>query len=387
MIPEVLGADFNEPMWREKHHAIRHASGYISISENTASDLVKCFSGISPEQVTVAHCGVSPVFSLNSQADINQFKMKYGITKPYFILVGAGSNYKNAGLFFQAFDQLYSKQGFEIVCTGGSSLWLSAEYRQFTSGCVVHPLQLSDEELAIAYSGAVALVYPSLYEGFGMPVAEAMACGCPVITCKNSSIPEVAGEAAIYVNETDINVMANALCEIQKPEVRRQLIETGLQQVEKFTWLKMADTVSSALINQTLQRFNLGEYNVILFPDWSQPEESLSIELGQVIKSVLTHPKSDQITLLIDSSNISGEEADLALSSIIMNLMMEEELEVSDEPNISLIGQLSDAQWSALIPRLQNRIIIENENSEVISTIDANQIPTCTLNSLANLQI
>ncbi|GEM_PF-1428404 len=387
MIPEVLGADFNEPMWREKHHAIRHASAYISISENTASDLVKCFSGISPEQVTVAHCGVSNTFSPATQGEIQQFKMKFGITKPYFILVGAGSNYKNAGLFFQAFDQLYSKQGFEIVCTGGSSLWLSAEYRQFTSGCVVHPLQLSDEELAIAYSGAVALVYPSLYEGFGMPVAEAMACGCPVITCKNSSIPEVAGEAAIYVNETDVNTMANALCEIQKPQVRHQLIETGLQQVQKFTWLKMADTVSSALINQTLQRFNLGEYNVILFPDWSQPEESLSIELGQVIKSVLTHPKSDQITLLIDSSNISGEEADLALSSIIMNLMMEEELEIADEPNISLIGQLSDAQWSALIPRLQNRIILENENSEVISTIDADQLKTCTLSSLADLHI
>jgi glycosyltransferase involved in cell wall biosynthesis len=385
MIPEVLGADFNEPMWREKHHAIRHASAYVSISENTASDLVKCFSGISPEQVTVAHCGVSPVFSLNSQADINQFKIKYGITKPYFILVGAGSNYKNASLFFQAFDQLYSKQGFEIVCTGGSSLWLSAEYRQFTSGCVVHPLQLSDEELSIAYSGAVSLVYPSLYEGFGMPVAEAMACGCPVITCKNSSIPEVAGEAAIYVNETDINAMANALCEVQKPEVRRQLIETGLQQVQKFTWSKMADQVSLALINATLQHLKLGEHNFIIFPDWSQPEESLSVELGQVIKALLTHPKSEQITLLIDNSNISGEEADLALSSVIMNLMMQEELEVSDEPNISLIGQLSDAQWSALIPHLQGRIELQSENQEIIKQAKAKNIPVFKLENIIHI--
>ncbi|MEA5497580.1 methyltransferase domain-containing protein [Limnoraphis robusta] len=382
MIPEVLGADFNEPMWREKHHAIRHASAYVSISENTASDLVKCFSGISPEQVTVAQCGVSPVFSLNSQANINQFKMKYGITKPYFILVGAGSNYKNAGLFFQAFAQLYSKQGFEIVCTGGSSLWLSAEYRQFTSGCVVHPLQLSDEELSIAYSGATALVYPSLYEGFGMPVAEAMACGCPVITCYNSSIPEVAGEAAIYVNETDVNAMANALCQVQKPEVRRQLIETGLQQVQKFTWSKMADKVSSALINATLQHLKLGEHNFIIFPDWSQSEELLSVELGEVIKAVLTHPKSEQITLLIDNSNISGEEADLALSSVIMNLMMQEELEVSDEPNISLIGQLSNAQWSALMPHLQGRIILEHENQEAIQKTNTENLPTFELDSL-----
>ncbi|MEA5518137.1 FkbM family methyltransferase [Limnoraphis robusta] len=382
MIPEVLGADFNEPMWREKHNGIRHASAYISISENTASDLVKCFSGISPEQVTIAHCGVSNSFTPATQAEIQQFKIKYGISKPYFILVGAGSNYKNAGLFFQAFDQLHSKQGFEIVCTGGSSLWLSAEYRQFTSGCVVHPLQLSDEELSIAYSGATALVYPSLYEGFGMPVAEAMACGCPVITCYNSSIPEVAGEAAIYVNERDINAMANALCDVQKPEVRRQLIETGLQQVQKFTWSKMAEKVSSALINATLQHLKLGEHNFIIFPDWSQSEELLSVELGEVIKAVLTHPQSDQITLLIDNSNISGEEADLALSSIMMNLMMEEELEIADEPNISLIGQLSEIQWSALIPHLKGRIILEHENQEAIQKTNTENLPTVELDSL-----
>ena len=128
--------------------------------------------------------------------------------------------------------------------------------------------------------------------------------------------------------------------------------------------------------------FNLSDINLIVFPDWSQPEESLSIELGQVIKSVLTHPKSDQITLLIDSSNISGEEADLALSSIIMNLMMEEELEVSDEPNISLIGQLSDIQWSALMPHLQGRIVLEHENQDVIKQTQVENLPTVELDSL-----
>ncbi|MEB3281500.1 MAG: methyltransferase domain-containing protein [Lyngbya sp.] len=381
MIPEVLGADFNEPMWREKHHAIRHASAYISISENTASDLVKCFSGISPQQVTVAHCGVSNTFSPAIPAEIQQFKIKYGISKPYFILVGAGSNYKNAGLFFQAFDQLYSKQGFEIVCTGGSSLWLSTEYRQFTSGCVVHPLQLSDEELAIAYSGATALVYPSLYEGFGMPVAEAMACGCPVITCPNSSLPEVGGEAVIYINENDLDGLIDALCDVQKPKVRNSLIAAGLEQAKKFSWQKMADTVSSALINATLLRLNLREINLIIFPDWSQPEESLGSDLAQVIKSVITHPDSSRMTLLIDNSNISPEEADLALSSIVMNLMMEEELEVADEPNISLIGQLSEIQWSALIPHLQGRIVLEHENQDAIKQTQAENIPTVELDS------
>ncbi len=113
-------------------------------------------------------------------------------------------------------------------------------------------LQLSDEELALAYSGAMALVYPSKYEGFGMPVLEAMACGCPVITCPNASIPEVAGDAAIYVNDDDVDGLANALCEVQKPSIRNSLIAAGLAQAKKFSWSKMAQTVSSALIDTTL---------------------------------------------------------------------------------------------------------------------------------------
>ncbi len=131
MIPEVLGANFEEPMWREKHKGIEHASGYISISENTAVDLAKCFPDISLESITVAHCGVDSNFSPASLAEINSFKAKYGINKPYFMAVGIASSYKNAPLFFQAFNQLNSKQGFEIVCTGSGG-FLPAELRNFT---------------------------------------------------------------------------------------------------------------------------------------------------------------------------------------------------------------------------------------------------------------
>ncbi len=381
MIPEVLSADFNEPMWREKHNSIRHASAYISISENTALDLAKFFSGITREEVTVAHCGVSNHFLPASVAEIAQFKLKYGITKPYFLLVGAGSNYKNAGLFFKAFSLLQSKQGFDIICTG-SGYTLGDEYRQFTSGCIVHPMQLSDEELRIAYSGATALVYPSLYEGFGMPVAEALACGCPVITCPNASIPEVGGEAVIYVNHNNVNDLADALCEVQKPTIRNTLIAAGLEQAKQFSWSKMADVVSEALINATLLRFNLREINFIIFPDWSQPEESLASELIQVIKVVMTHPDKDKITLLIDNSNISDEEADLALSSIVMNLMMEEELEFEESAEIALIGELSEIQWSALLPRLQGRIALEYENKEAIKQAKAENLSNFKIDSL-----
>jgi hypothetical protein len=311
--------------------------------------------------VTVAHCGLSSIFSPARQEDINGFKIKYGISKPYFISVRAGSEYKNIKLFFQAFGQLASKQGFEIVCTGSGAL-LASELRAYTSGCVVHKLQLNDEELRLAYAGAVALVYPSKYEGFGLPILEASACGCPVITCPNSSLPEVAGEAALYVNDRDVEGLADALCEVQKPKVRNSLIAAGLEQAKKFSWSKMATTVSSALIDATLARLNLKEINLIIFPDWSQLEEFLGLELVELVRAIATHPDKSKMTLLVDITNISDGDADLALSSIAMNLLMAEDLDVSDGPEIVPIGHLNEIQWQALVPFLHARIVLENEN-------------------------
>jgi len=383
MIPEVLGGNFDEPMWQEKHYGIRHASSYISISKNTACDLVKFFPQIPSNLVTVAHCGVANNFSPASLEEVNCFKTKYGISKPYFLLVGAGSGYKNANLFFQAFAKLDSRQGFEIVCTG-SGILLSPEFRAFTWGSTVHMLQLSDEELRLAYSGAIALVYPSKYEGFGMPVLEAIASACPVITCPNSSIPEVAGSAALYVNDDDVDGLADALCEVQKPKVRDSLIAAGLEQAKNFSWSKMAKIVSSALIQATLLRLNLKDINLIVFPDWSQLEEFLGLELVELVRAIATHPDKSKMTLLVDSSNISDEDANLVLSSVAMNLLMEEDLDVSDGPEISLIGQLSEIQWSVLMPRLNGRIILDNENKEAIAQIAFPNIPSFQINSFCN---
>ncbi|KJH71512.1 FkbM family methyltransferase [Aliterella atlantica] len=375
MIPELIGWDLNHPMWREKHYGIQNAAAYIAISENTARDLVKVFPEIALESVTVAKCGIErKVFSPANSEIINQFKTKYGISKPYFILVGAGGNYKNSILFFKAFAQLHSSQGFDIVCTG-SGFTLEADYRAYTSGSTVHLLQLSDEELSIAYSGAVALVYPSKYEGFGLPVLEAIACGCPVITCPNASIPEVAGEAALYINDEDVDGLTNALCDVQKPNIRNSLIAAGLEQAKKFSWSKMAETIIYTLIEATLLPLNLRDINLIIFPDWSQSEETLCLELEQVIKAIATHPDSSKTTLLIDNGNISEEEAALIISSVSMNLLMQEELDISEGLEISFLGQLSEIQWKALLPCIQARIVLESENQEAIAVAKAETIP------------
>lgn len=383
MIPEAVGADLTGSMWREKHYGIQQASAYLAISENTARDLVRFFPDIAPESVTVAHCGVKSPFSPASSEEINHFRRKYGIAKPYFILVGLGVGYKNTILFFKAFSKLFSQHGFELVGTGSGGL-LDPQLRTYTSGVAIHMLQLSDDELRAAYSGAVALVYPSKYEGFGLPVLEAMACGCPVITCPNASIPEVAGKAALYVKDDDVEGLAEALCDVQKPHVRQLLMIAGLEQAKKFSWANMAKTVSSALVDATLQPLKLKEINLIIFPDWFQAEESLGADLERVIGAIATHPDSHYITLLVDTTGISEEDANLFLSGVAMNLLMQDDLDVSEGMEISLVGQLGEMQWEVLLPRLRGRIVLENENREAIAAVNAGSLPACELSSLSS---
>lgn len=365
MIPEVMGWDTSIPMWQEKHKGIQHASSYIAISENTASDLSKFFADIPIEAITVAHCGVHNTFSPAKADTINAFKTKYGIAKPYFILVDPRNDYKNSILFFQAFSQLMNRDGFDIICTGSSGL-LASEFKTYTSNSTIHMLQLSDEELAIAYSGAMALVYPSKYEGFGMPIVEAMACACPVITCPNASIPEVAGEAALYVNDDNVDELVNALCEIQKPTIRNLLITKGLQQAKNFSWSKMAKTVSYVLIRETLSSLNLKETNLLIFPDWSQPEEIINAELEAIIKVLATYPDSQKTTLLIDTSNSTTDDAVILVSGITMNLLLQEDVDISEGLEISLLEDLADIQWEVLLTRINSRIILDYENREEV---------------------
>lgn len=379
MIPEVMGWDMNHPMWREKQQGIRHASAYITISEHTAYDLVNCYNDVAREAVTVAYCGVKNTFLPSKPEEINSFRTKYGISKPYFMVVGGGIGYKNSILFFQAFYQLASSNGFDIVCTGSDGV-LAPEFRALTSGSVVHMLQLSDEELAIAYSGAVTFVYPSKYEGFGLPVLEAMACGCPVITCPNASLPEVAGEAAIYIKDDDVQALVDALCEVQKPSVRQSLIAAGLEQAKKFSWSKMANIVTSVLIDATFTSLRLKDTNFIIFPDWSQSEKLLSLELELVIKAIAFSPDSEQITLLIYTSNISHEDAQLFLSGVTMNLLMQTDADIYERLEISLVGYFSEIQWQALLPRIKARIILEQENKQAIVELKAEKLISYSTN-------
>jgi glycosyltransferase involved in cell wall biosynthesis len=384
MIPEVFNWNLEHPMWQEKHHAIHQASAYIAVSENSAQDLVKFFPQISWSSVTVAHNGIDhQIFSPAAQEKIDHFRIKYGIYQPYFLLVGAGDGYKNSILFFRAFAELPSHYGFDIVIISNGASALAPEFRTYTSGSTVHMLQLSDEELAVAYSGAVTHVYLSQYESFGIPIVEAMACGCPVITCHNAPIPEVAGDAVIYVNDQDVKDMANSLCDVQKPNFRGSLITSGLSQAEKFSWRKMAEIVSEVLVNATLLSLNLRKINLMVFPDWRQPEEIVSLELEQVMKAVLTCSGSKDITLLINTDR-SFADAELLISSIGIYIIMQEKIDNTKTAEISLVRDLVLIQWRNLLPKLYARVVLPHEAFPSLIQLCLDKIPSRQLDELTH---
>lgn len=246
MIPEVGGANLGEPMWREKAHCMARASRLIAISRSAASDLCDFYPAVRPETVTVAHCGVSLLFRPAAVAELEAFRREHGITRPYFLLVGGRKGYKNAQTFLRAFARLLDRHRFAVVCVGGNAE-PEPELQALRAGSERFMLQLDDPGLRLAYCAAVALAFPSIYEGFGMPVAEAMACGCPVVTTPNASLPEVAGEAAIYVESMDEAGMARALMAVQEPGLRARLVALGLERAKRFTWPGMAHTVATAL--------------------------------------------------------------------------------------------------------------------------------------------
>jgi hypothetical protein len=138
------------------------------------------------------------------------------------------------------------------------------------------------------------------------------------------------------------------------------------------------------LIDATLLSLNLNEINLIIFPDWSQPEELMGIQLQRVMKAIATHFSDEKITLLIDTDNIVDEDAEMFLSSVVMNLLVEENLDITEGLEISPVANLADIQWEALLPRIHARIVLEHEDQQAIAQVQAFKLPSRQLDSLSN---
>lgn len=387
MIPEVMGEGQTHPIVQAKQRAIAHATQHLAISQNTADDVERFSPQALATSVEVAYCGASAIFSPVGEEAIAQFRRKYGINKPYFVVIGADnpSSYKNNQLFFKAFATLASKTGFDLVCTAFEPS-LPEEWRTGIAGVTVHLLRLTDVELAMAYSGAIALVYPSKYEGFGMPILEAMACGCPVITCPNSSIPEVAGEAALYVDDNDVEALAEALCDVQKPTIRYALVEAGLQRSRQFSWATMATTIQSVLVEATLADVPLRTHNILILVDWQQSENWLYQQLGEAIAVLLTHPHQADLMFLIDISALPAIiDIDLLLADLVVAIVMEHDLDI-EEPGIAPLPILALPQWQMLAPQLQGYIQLGKPTEGAIAQLSQHSIPAMPLSALSSLR-
>ncbi|WP_375470714.1 glycosyltransferase [uncultured Nostoc sp.] len=136
----------------------------------------------------------------------------------------------------------------------------------------------------------------------------------------------------------------------------------------------LADTLS--------QNFRLGDINLIIFPDWLQSEDLLYQDLASVISTLTTHPDKSSLTLLIDTHNISEEEADMLLSSLTMNLLMEDDVNITEGPEISLLSKMSDTQWKTLLPKIHTRIALATDNQSAIAQAKAENLPFCDVDSL-----
>ncbi len=262
MIPELMNLRGTDWQWIQKEYYILNTSRFACISQSTANDLRRFHPEIPESEVTVTFLAASPGYGTATPAQIQDFKARHGLDKDYILLTGeriglhvGTQGYKNAALAFRGWSLLPAeqRQQISIVCAGGKAE-LEAELHWIAPDADVRIIRFSDADLALAYAGAITLIYPSLYEGFGLPVIEAMACGCPVITSRRASLPEVAGEAGIYVDPWSPEEVADAILRLHTDAAHRQdVVARGLTQAARFTFKAMAAKLA-AFLNDTAGR-------------------------------------------------------------------------------------------------------------------------------------
>lgn len=219
----------------QKRRAIDGADVVICVSTNTKRDLVDLLGGRYEERIVVIPNGVSDVFRTR-ESSMEQISAE----RPFLLFVGWRSGYKR---FDIAVDVVAQFVDLQLVAVGGGEL--SRDERECVDtrirGRFKHCQGLNDEKLCQLYNDAVALIYPSEYEGFGIPVLEAMQSGCPVIARNSSSIPEVVGMAGLLAERSDVEEFVALVESLYSKTERRRIIDLGLERSELFSWKKCAE--------------------------------------------------------------------------------------------------------------------------------------------------
>jgi len=223
----------------QKKFALKKADGIICVSESTKKDMLKFFPGIKNKPIRVIHLAASDDFTVENRThDVSKEFKKIGNIK-YILYVGSRANYKNFDYVVHAIKKLPS---YKLVVVGEE--FSVKEARVLKDNLkdrfklIKHP---SIEELSFLYRRAFCFIYPSSYEGFGIPILEAMQSGCPVVALRTSSIPEVSGEAALLMDRLSINSIIEQVRSLEKGQTRDRLIKAGLEQSRKFSWDRCVD--------------------------------------------------------------------------------------------------------------------------------------------------
>ncbi len=222
-----------------KFNAIKKAHGIVCISHNTYNDLKKFYTLKPNQKATVIHVGVSDdYFKVNLNAEnFNYLKNKFAIKNPYIIFIGGRTHYKNFDFVTQIINQ---SKDLHLVVVGGGN-FSEKELKLFSKDAmnkVIYIPTAQNSDLNLLFNFAGALVYPSSYEGFGIPVVEAMRAGCPVIGLNNATIREVAENSAILLEKLNVDEFFKKFALLQNKNFKNEKIEIGFNEAKKYSWHK-----------------------------------------------------------------------------------------------------------------------------------------------------
>lgn len=235
----------------------RRARRVIAISECTKRDVVKLL-GVHPDRVDVIYCGVDDTFHPLPAADVAQFRRERALPDRFILFLGTLEPRKNVKKLVQAYGRWRAAESGvpKLVVAGGKGWYYDKIFAEVErlglTGEVMFPGYVMQQELPLWYNAADLFVYPSRYEGFGLPVLEAMTCGTPVVTTNVASLPEVAGDAALLVSPDDETQLIDAMRRVSSDvSLRQAMVTKGLAHVSDFTWVRTArqtlDTYDRAL--------------------------------------------------------------------------------------------------------------------------------------------
>ena len=226
----------------------RKAARIITVSEFSKLDIVSCY-GIDPWRIDVAHNGVGDAFSPLSDEEASTARDRFTGGRPYFVCVGSLHPRKNTVGLLRAFDAFAEKSSMVRLVIAGERLFydekMAAVWRNMKhKDRVIFTGRMGQRDLRLAVGAATALVIVSHFEGFGIPILEAMKCGVPVIASQATSLPEVAGDAAVYCDPVSVDSIANAMLTMwDDAGLRERLAAAGLERAKRFTWDATAEKV------------------------------------------------------------------------------------------------------------------------------------------------